>query len=100
MPPPIDGSSFLRRCSERLERRYRRVRLRSVGVRALDVEGRREPCALAGGDEAQRFIVRRRDRNLLAFPCTVVVEEKVQVWEDTGQAATKLLLLDCQPSAP
>ena len=47
---------------KRLERRYRRVRSRSVRLRALDVERRRETDALPGRHEAQRFVLGGRDR--------------------------------------
>ena len=43
---------------ERFEGRYRRARPRRFGLRALDVERRREAGALARGHEAQRFVLR------------------------------------------
>jgi hypothetical protein len=47
---------------ERFERRYRSARSRSLGLRALDVERRRESDALSCGDETQRFVLGGRDR--------------------------------------
>ena len=47
---------------ERFERRYRRVRSRSVGLRALDIERRRETRAFPRSYETQRFVMRGRDR--------------------------------------
>ena len=47
---------------ERFERRYRRARSRRFGLRALDVERRREAGALPGGHEAERFVLCGRYR--------------------------------------
>ena len=47
---------------KRLERGYRRVRPRSLGLRALDIERRGKADALPRGDQAQRFVVRQCDR--------------------------------------
>src|SRR4029450_5800303 len=47
----------------RLERWYRCARPRGFGLRALDVERRREACALARRYEAQRFALRSRYRS-------------------------------------
>ena len=47
---------------ERLERRYRCARPRGFGLRALDVERRREAGPLARRYEAQRFVLRGRYR--------------------------------------
>ena len=47
---------------ERLERRYRRARARRVGLGALDVERRSEARPLSRGYQAQRLVLRCRDR--------------------------------------
>jgi hypothetical protein len=60
--PNQDRDAVPRNGGERLERRYRGARSRRFGLRALHVERRREPSALAGCDEAQRLVLRSRDR--------------------------------------
>ncbi len=47
---------------QRFERRYRRPRARRVRPRALDVERGCKAHAMPRGDEAQRLVLRRRDR--------------------------------------
>ena len=57
-----NGDAVSRHGGERLERRYRRARSRSFGLCALDVERRSEAGALARRHQAQRLVLRRRDR--------------------------------------
>src|SRR5262249_4116767 len=56
------GNAVTRYGGKRLERRDGRPRPRGGGLRALDVEGRGESCALTRCHQAQRFIVRGRYR--------------------------------------
>ncbi len=78
------GDAMPRHGGERLERRYRRARSRRFGLRTLDVERRREAGALAGGDEAQRLVVRRRDR-AHGFELAQRADEHEVVGGDIGQ---------------
>jgi hypothetical protein len=55
-------NAMARDLGKRLERWYRRVRLGCFRLRALDVERRREPDAFTGGHEAQRLVLRSRNR--------------------------------------
>ena len=69
---------------ERLERRYRGARSRRLGLRALDVERRREAGALAGRDEAQRFVLRGRYR-AHRLELAQRADEREVVGRDVGQ---------------